>query len=729
MTTIHMFHFWVMTLLWDVSELFSIRTGWSCLLGHPAPFAKAGDVTLPALLVSMTFDQVQGPESSFFGDWPPRWYLDAVNQGRAMQRDGGRGADILLSLLAAISSRGTPAYTAYTYNIVRDLAQELGVQVPDDPLPSTTSNQAVVHLGSMSQARLNDWVTYVERSILLEYLHAHFPQLVHEWNMQVGAGVHPRSPVTPWRDVPGLATFNHLIAQEPVPLPDAPTHFRPEQTWAIQVVRDIQNFHAEGFMVGGLVSAIGVYVDGRRYDEACGWAYEQMHTVRSFTRDLHNLTTAVPPANFNNWADMRERELWEQARARSASWAARPAAVAPLLCLYLFRSPWTCVMTMAVAMAQPGGGGPEAVEGQGPTFPAWLVTSARTARALHNAGVAGSDLLGLLMAVVEARGDERYTNFAHTVVDLLGALSGLTRGEAHPGVVQQQTAEWVDFAERHLLTEYLVVYHGNEVVLHDAAMNAGLPAEAALPALHEEDDHLRARRERYNRLRQTPPLLQRLRAQPLPPADPRGHRLAWTGAVVGQVHDYYVEGYHTVAAEPLLQACVADRHFAEYERGARAYIREASNQLGSFAGPVHTNPENLAAWARQMEQELWEAFVLHGLDLQGDVYWSDSSSSGSITGDESNLMQRPKDKWLKKGDEGRRRRRSRSTGRPRTRTTRGDEAREPEHCTRCWLWAFAALTRRWEPPSSRHTPCPTWQPPTRTTALQTARCSCWRSTG
>ena len=96
--------------------------------------------------------------------------------------------------------------------------------------------------------------------------------------------------------------------------------------------------------------------------------------------------------------------------------------------------------------------------------------------------------------------------------------------------------------------------------------------------------------------------------------------------------------YHTVAAEPLLQACVADRRFAEYARGARAYIREASNQLGTFAGPMHTSPENLAVWARQMEQELWEAFVLHGLDLHGDVHWSDSSSSGSITGDETSLM-------------------------------------------------------------------------------------------
>ena len=468
------------------------------------------------------------------------WYLDAVNQGRAMQRDGGRGADILLSLLAAISGRGTPAYTAYTYNIVCDLAQHLGIQAPGDPLQGTVPNPAVVHLGSMSQARLNDWVTYVERSILLEYLHAHFPQLVHEWNVQVSAAVHPRSPVTPWRDAPGLAAFNHLIAQEPVPLPEVPANFRPEQTWAIQVVRDLQNFHAEGFMVGGLVSAIGVYVDGRGYNDACGWAYEQMHTVRSFTQDLHNLTTAVPPANFNNWASMRERDLWEQARTRSASWKARPTTVAPFLCLYLLRSPWACTMTMAAAMAQPGGGGPEAVEEQGPTLPDWLVTSARAARTLQNAGVSGNDLLGLLMAVVEARGDERYTNFAHTVVDLIGALSGLPRAGFHPGVVQQQAAEWVDFAERHLLTEYLVVYHGNEVVLHDAAMNAGLPADAPLPALHEEDDHLRARRERYNRLRQTPPLLQRMRAQPMAPADPRRHRLAWTGAVVGQVHDYYV---------------------------------------------------------------------------------------------------------------------------------------------------------------------------------------------
>ena len=322
------------------------------------------------------------------------------------------------------------------------------------------------------------------------------------------------------------------------------------------------------------------------------------------------------------------------------------------------------------------------VIGAASLFIDWLVTSARAARHLQDAGVSGSDLLGLLVAVVESRGDERYVNFASTVVEVIRALSGLPRAGTPPGVIQQQTGEWVDFAERHLLTEYLVAYRGNEVVLHDAAMNTGVPADAPLPALHEEDDHLRARRERYNRLRQTPPLLQQIRARPAEPVDPRAHRLEWTGAVVGQVHDYYVAGYHTTAVVPLLRACVAERSFEEYSRRAHAYIREASNQLGTFEGPMNVSPENMATWVQQMEQRLWEAFVIHGLDLHGDVFWSDSSSSGSITGDENSLMQRPKDKWMKKTDDGRRRRRSRTAGRSGTRPERAEASREPPRCTR-----------------------------------------------
>ena len=210
------------------------------------------------------------------------------------------------------------------------------------------------------------------------------------------------------------------------------------------------------------------------------------------------------------------------------------------------------------------------------------------------------------------------TTFAGHVLEVLRALTGIATGSDSPGVIQQETTEWVEFTERHLLAEYLTAHHARELLLHDALLDRGLPSTAALPALPGETEADAAQRARYNQVRQPPALLQQWRTltQPQAPTDPRGHYLSWTGEVVQQVYDYYEAGYHTAAAIPLLTHFVQQRRFAEYTEGATYYIDRTADQLGDYVGSCWTSPEGMAEWARHMEQELWEAFVLHGLDLR-----------------------------------------------------------------------------------------------------------------
>ena len=309
----------------------------------------------------------------------------------------------------------------------------------------------------------------------------------------------------------------------------------------------------------------------------------------------------------------------------------------------------------------------------------WLVTASRTHRLLQEHGCPGAELLGLLRDVAQGRRDDEYGAFVGHVIEILQALTNTPTVGGHPGVLLQEAAQWVEFTERHVLAEFLAGHFSRELLVHEGLLDRGLATMDALPALSNEDDHTRQRRERYNSVRRAPPLLQQLQAAPPAALDPRGHRLEWTGAIVGETYDLFQAGYHTGGMVPLLLACISERHFAEYEARARAYVREAENQLGNYTGELTTSPLSLEGWTRMMEQRLWEAFVMHGLDMSGEPFLSSDSASSSdaVTGDEASMMQRPRDRWLKGGG-GNRRRRDRARARA---ATPANTSRSPR-CTR-----------------------------------------------
>ena len=70
-------------------------------------------------------------------------------------------------------------------------------------------------------------------------------------------------------------------------------------------------------------------------------------------------------------------------------------------------------------------------------------------------------------------------------------------------------------------------------------------------------------------------------------------------------------------------------------------------QCGDFAGSEAVScAEDTERWAETMENDLWVAFLVHGLDTTGmqlpGSSTSSSSSSMDITGDEASLTQHPK---------------------------------------------------------------------------------------
>ena len=293
-----------------------------------------------------------------------------------------------------------------------------------------------------------------------------------------------------------------------------------------------------------------------------------------------------------------------------------PGLLQAVVCSTL-RSPlWCAVAGLVIAEAQPGGRDEQGEGPQGMTLPQWLVAVARTMRLLQDHGMSGPDILGLLSAVAQERGDPRYQTFSNTVIDIIRAIASVPHVGAHPGVPEREAVELVEFADRRTLAEYLATYHETEVILHEALLERGLAPADPLPPVRGEGPEQASNRERYNQVRRAPPLLQQLLASPPPPADSRGHRLTWTGEVVQQTYDYYTQGFHTGAVGPLLRHCVAERRFAEYEAGAALYVADALDQLDDYVGPLSHSPEGLARWAAEMERQLWEAFVLHGLDLR-----------------------------------------------------------------------------------------------------------------
>ena len=228
-------------------------------------------------------------------------------------------------------------------------------------------------------------------------------------------------------------------------------------------------------------------------------------------------------------------------------------------------------------------------------------------------------------------------------------------------------AEWTEFAERHIVGEYLAEHHRPELALHYQDMiERGVSSNDPLPEQPHESAEQRDRRLRFNLIRQESAFVSQLRAGPLPAPDLRGHRLTWTGAVIGDIYDGHMEGYDTTACLRLLYDCVARRRFEEYEEQAHRYLSVVHNNTQDFRTPGIMCTETLAAWAAEHEGRLWQAFVLHGLDMRGlpaRPRASGSSSSSTleeITGDEASFAQKlPAKKWMKGNDYRRRRSRPR----------------------------------------------------------------------
>ncbi|CAE7245435.1 unnamed protein product [Symbiodinium sp. CCMP2592] len=115
-------------------------------------------------------------------------------------------------------------------------------------------------------------------------------------------------------------------------------------------------------------------------------------------------------------------------------------------------------------------------------------------------------------------------------------------------------------------------------------MEAGGSPDADLGPQRRETPHLRERREQFNRVRRTSPLLQQLRGAAAPPLDNRGHMLEWTGGVVQHIHDLHAEGFLPDCCVPLIRQMVLERRFAEYESAAAHYLRNVESQIGTYMG-------------------------------------------------------------------------------------------------------------------------------------------------
>ena len=173
-----------LALLWDVTghhNLFhSILAAWPVEQAYAAPLLH--DVARVALLEVLGSQPAMAPTSHLFGSWPPRWYLDAANQGAAIIRDGSKAEQLILALLGEVRGRGVPSYTAYAANVIADLTANLGPGFGSCPLELW---------GTVSVARVLDWVHHTEQCMLREYLTVEYPNYVMVWDSQVLAGSRP----------------------------------------------------------------------------------------------------------------------------------------------------------------------------------------------------------------------------------------------------------------------------------------------------------------------------------------------------------------------------------------------------------------------------------------------------------------------------------------------------------------------------------------------------------
>ena len=154
-------------------------------------------------------------------------------------------------------------------------------------------------------------MAYVEYNILLQHLQEIYPDHTRAWNTQVRQGQGPTEPVQEAAaDLRTTQMFNQLICSGACGSLRAPSEQPPAGSWASSVLHDIQRFHRQGYMVGGLTAATL-----RRHEKLWTGASSDMGIQTAACSqlafwNLHDLTTAVPPPNSDRWASLQEIQLW-----------------------------------------------------------------------------------------------------------------------------------------------------------------------------------------------------------------------------------------------------------------------------------------------------------------------------------------------------------------------------------------------------------------------------------
>ena len=289
---------------------------------------------------------------------------------------------------------------------------------------AASTELAYTFTGSMSLARLEDWVEYVEGNLLREYLISFFPDCVRDWDIGIALGRDPRTPLRTDQGEPSpvIQAFNHLIIQGPVRTREPSLGHLGNHSWAAAVVQDIRHCHAQGYRANGLVQAISTYVACRNYGGHASWAHRQLHTAWAFVSELPNATAAVPPPGFNVWAARREQSLWTQCQ-NSATPNYRHA-----------RAPY-----VLPHLDQEKGMVPCHGRGWGRGAASWRCgstgappTVAQVSIMLQRRDVAGSDLMGLLHQAITSREVAAYSNFAQPLVQILSVLADMREQQHHP---------------------------------------------------------------------------------------------------------------------------------------------------------------------------------------------------------------------------------------------------------------------------------------------------------
>ena len=264
--------------------------------------------------------------------------------------------------------------------------------------------------------------------------------------------------------------------------------------------------------------------------------------------------------------------------------------------------------------------------------PMWMVQAQDELKRLCQNGQSVEELLGSVLALVEARGMERYVSFGWRV--LQGLEPGFVWGPRvqMPQVLEADMQRWALFVERHLYREFLEV--------------EGIAEMGDMPLLQQQ-------------------LTQGLQGASGEP-NPELHRYEWIGVGVQFHHDCYWAGLSCSGLVEMIREEIRSRSEHSFAALAEPYLCSMSSQVTTFQGGGDSFPINAGEWAREMSNALWLLYREEGLcadmlgeDELGGSSCRDSGSDVDITGDEASLVQRdkPKRKWLA-DDPARRRRQS-----------------------------------------------------------------------